>query len=125
MRNQLAPGGKGLNSPSFSSTPELHGKPGGKGFKRGGQEHVSSLGAWEEASGRLSTLQRCCATAPLQHWVPLPTLRACPPPCFPCLGAALGFLPAAAAAILRVSLQDPVPALPRGVPAPLGELQFL
>lgn len=79
MRNQLAPGGKGLNSPSFSSTPELHGKPGGKGFKRGGQEHVSSLGAWEEASGRLSTLQRCCATAPLQHWVPLPTLRACPP----------------------------------------------
>lgn len=45
-------GGKGLKSPVFSGTPELHGQPGGKGFKRGGQEQAPfprSLGRsrWE------------------------------------------------------------------------------
>lgn len=48
-------GGKGLNRCAFSRTPELHYKPGEKGFKRGRQQQVSSPGAGKELM-MLSTL---------------------------------------------------------------------
>lgn len=111
-RSQLAPGGKELNSPSFSSTPELHGKPGGKGFKREGQQQILSPGAWEGAGGRLSTLQRCCAMSPPSAGSPSPPS---------------GHVPTRSPLPGCCSPQEPVPAVPSflGVSLLPWELPFL